>query len=486
MIRGAAFRWLLARKQYSRALSYYLPPTYGPGRAAVCSSQAVHACYQLGLHKTVINSVVKDRHRRGTFARVVSLAACGHDTEAALLARKLAAQRGFGPFLPALAEALAPFAPELALELLKGIDADKGLKAALLLRLGRDDEAVSVLRQAIKVGQTSRSGELGLLLSNAMPAPPVRQLEYMNAFLAPHGLPPLALIDEERAPGPMNLRPAAEHAPVHGPLISILMTVFNAGQRIVPAISSLLAQTYRDIEVIVVDDASTDDTRQVVQALAAADARVVYIGLPRNVGTYVAKTIGLRRANGEFVTCHDSDDWSHPLRLERHARPLMENPAIVFTTSNWVRIQDDGLYYARPVYPLMRFNPASPMFRRDLVLRQAGGWDPVRTGADSEFAARLTLVFGQRARHRVTQPLAFGAHRPGSLMTAAATGYSASGMSPTRLDYWESWGHHHIAELRAGRRPFVSPDLLAERRFAAPPEIIVPREDIEICLESIG
>jgi hypothetical protein len=192
----------------------------------------------------------------------------------------------------------------------------------------------------------------------------------------------------------------------------------------------------------------------------------------------------LRRAAGEFITCHDSDDWSHPMRIERQVRPLLEDAKLVFTTSLWVRMQDDGIYYARPVHPLMRLNPASPMFRKDTVLQHAGGWDTVRTGADSEFMARLKLVFGHKAMHRVAQPLAFGAHRADSLMTAADTGYSTSGMSPTRLAYWESWTYFHISELRAGRKPHLPVDLLAKRRFAAPDTIAVPQRDIEKCLDS--
>jgi hypothetical protein len=482
MIRRALFQWFLSRKYYAKALSYITQLGACHGGDAARTSNVLHACYQLSLFRTVAESTTRDHHWRGAFARAVSLAACGRDVEATVLARELVTRRGFSPYRQSLAAALAPFAPALALEIAQGCEARSNLHAALLLRLGQNERAATILRQAMKTGQTSQSPELNLLLSNADPASPMRQLERMNAFLAAHALGPLALLDDTRSPAVMNLGSAMEHAPARGPLVTILMTAFNAGPRIVSAISSLQAQSYRDIEIIVVDDASTDDTGQLVQALAAADKRIVYLRLPCNVGTYVAKSIGLRRASGEFVTCHDSDDWSHPLRIERQVRPLIDKPEIVFTTSNWVRMQDDGVYYARPVNPLMRFNPASPMFRKDLVQKHAGGWDPVRTGADSEFAARLTLVFGQRARHRVQQPLAFGAHRPGSLMTAVETGYSSTGMSPIRLDYWENWGHHHIAELRAGRLPFVSPDLVAERRFAAPPEIIVPLKDIEACL----
>jgi hypothetical protein len=134
----------------------------------------------------------------------------------------------------------------------------------------------------------------------------------------------------------------------------------------------------------------------------------------------------------------------------------------------------------------MRMNPASPMFRKNMVLERAGGWDAVRTGADSEFIARLKLVFGRSAMQRVAQPLAFGAHRPDSLMTATETGYSTTGMSPTRLAYWEGWGHYHLNELRCGRKPYVPADLLSERRFAAPDAIVVPRRGIVRCLDSCG
>lgn len=478
MIRRLLFRWFSVQNRFARALSFCKA---GKRRRA---SNELYACYRLGLYETVANSERSDDHWRGGFAAAVSLAACGRDREAAELARRLIVQHRLGRHQASLADALAPFAPELALELIQGVAAPPGLRAALLLRLGKRTEAAAQLRDALNAGKARRRPELNLLLSNAEAGSPLAQLERMNAFLAAYGLSPVALRDSSRAPGQMNLRSAEAPPPVRGPRVSVLMTAFRSAGRIEFAIGSLLEQSYRDIEVIVVDDASDDDTEAVVRAIAARDSRVIYLRLPCNVGTYVAKSIGLQHSSGEFVTCHDSDDWSHPLRIERQVRPLLENKRLVFTTSQWVRIQDDGLYYARPVNPLMRLNPASPLFRKAPVLEHAGGWDAVRTGADSEFVARLSLVFGRRALRRVVQPLAFGAHRPDSLMTASDTGYSSSGMSPTRLAYWEGWSHWHIQELRAGRRPHLPADLLAERRFAAPGAIVVPRSGIEMCLRS--
>jgi len=470
------FCWFFSKNRFAVALAWLKDHT------GLRTSREVYALYRLGLYKSVVNSRLADDHWRGGFAVAVSLAACGRDADAAKLARTLVGQHKLREQQVVLADALAPFVPELALELIQHVDAPLALRAALLLRVGQQGHAADLLHKAVAAGGARQQPALNLLLSNAAPGSAPLQLARLNAFFAAYALTPVALRDVSLPPGQMNIESIEALQPTRGPLVSVLMTAFQSGQRIGFAIASLLAQTYRDIEVIVVDDASSDDTGDVVQALAAQDSRVAYIRLPCNVGTFVAKSIGLRHSSGEFVTCHDSDDWSHPMRIERQVMPLLENARLVYTTSQWVRIQDDGVYYARPVHPLMRMNPASPMFRKDKVLACAGGWDAVRTGADSEFAARLKLVFGNRAMHRVAQPLTLGAHRPDSLMTAAVTGYSTTGMSLTRLDYWEGWGHWHINELRAGRKPFLSTDLLAERRFAAPNSIVVPRQDIAACL----
>lgn len=476
MIRRNLFRWFFSKNRFALALAWLKNYT------GLRTSREVYALYRLCLYKSVVNSRFADDHWRRGFAVAVSLAACGRDAEAAKLARELVSLFKLWEQQVALADALAPFMPELALELIQHVEAPLALRAALLLRVGQQDQAVDLLHKAVAAGGARQQPALNLLLSNAAPGPKQQQLARLNYFFAAHALTPVALRYASLPPGQMNITSVESLQPTRGPLVSVLMTAFQSSQRIGFAINSLLAQTYRNIEVIVVDDASSDDTGAVVQALAAQDSRVVYIRLPCNVGTFVSKSMGLRRSAGEFVTCHDSDDWSHPMRIERQVRPLLEDARLVYTTSQWVRIQDDGVYYARQVHPLMRMNPASPLFRKDKVLACAGGWDAVRTGADSEFAARLKLVFGQRAMHRVAQPLTLGAHRPDSLMTAAATGYNKTGMSPTRLDYWEAWGHWHINELRAGRKPFLPTDLLAERRFAAPDSIVVPRQDIAACL----
>lgn len=383
---------------------------------------------------------------------------------------------------------LLPYMPETALGLIETHGrAPWALQVSAMLRCGRLEEAHRLL-DAAAPGLFASEPELHLLRTNTCGGAPAEQLVRLNAYLAARGVPPLRLRDVTQPPSPGNVMASVPTPPVRGPLVSVVMTTYCAGARAVAAAESVLAQSYRDVELIVVDDASGDDTVLRLQALADRDARMRLVSLPRNVGTYAAKLIGLNYARGEFLTCHDSDDWSHPEKIARQVAPLLTEQRLVGTVSNWVRMSDDGRFYARGVYPLTRLNPSSLLFRRERVLREAGAWDCVRTGADSEFLARLKLVFGAKAVKKIPQPLALGSHRPDSLMTAPATGYTEAGMSPQRLAYWEAWNRWHIETLAARRQPFIPADPCAAARlrpFDVPDALRVPAEDVEACWRAV-
>jgi Glycosyl transferase family 2 len=458
MLSRLRFGWHASRNRFAHALACL------DDRRALAVPGAFYAAYRLGLYRSVADAPVRPSDPRDRFARAVSLAACGRSDESAALTHQLLADANAAASRVQLAAGLAPFLPRLALDCLPARGAPSTLHAALLLRSGRTDEATTML-QALPDAEA----EAGLYLGMATAQTPQQQLAGLNRWLAAHRLSPVALQDDTQPPGANNLLPAGPVTPQRGPLVSVLMTAYQSAGRIESAVRSVLGQSWQDIELIVVDDASSDDTPAVLQRLAALDGRVRALRLPHNAGTYVAKNLALQQASGEFVTCHDSDDWSHPQKIALQVQPLIDDPRLVFTTSLWVRLGDDGRCFAQQVHPLSRQNMSSVLFRRAPVVEQAGGWDRVRIGADSEFHARLGLVFGRAARHRVALPLAFGAHRAGSLVTAVDTGFASSGLSPVRLDYTEAWGHWHIAELRAGRRP----KMRAERPFSAPASITV-------------
>ena len=90
------------------------------------------------------------------------------------------------------------------------------------------------------------------------------------------------------------------------PTVSIVIPTYNRAQILPLALQSVLSQTYQDIEVIIVDDASTDNTGEVVQSIK--DERIRYIRHPENKGGSAARNTGIRASRGEFIAFQDSDD----------------------------------------------------------------------------------------------------------------------------------------------------------------------------------
>jgi glycosyltransferase involved in cell wall biosynthesis len=111
----------------------------------------------------------------------------------------------------------------------------------------------------------------------------------------------------------------------HGPFISVIIPTFNRSRQVQAAVKSVLAQTYRECEVIVVDDGSADGTGQALQTLIAREGcngrRVRYFFGP-NQGQSAARNMGIEKARGELVAFLDSDDIWLPEKLEWQVRAL--------------------------------------------------------------------------------------------------------------------------------------------------------------------
>lgn len=167
------------------------------------------------------------------------------------------------------------------------------------------------------------------------------------------------------------------------PRVTVLIGAYNNADTLPRAMRSILEQTVRDLELIVVDDGSTDGTPEV--ASAVDDPRVRYLPLEHR-GISRSLNSGLRAASAPVVAVQDADDYSEPRRLERQLALLDAQPDVGVVG---VRMrEEDGL--GRPLAPrtsfvagdvrqaLMRFNPipnSAAAMRRDLVL-ELGGYDP--------------------------------------------------------------------------------------------------------------
>jgi glycosyltransferase involved in cell wall biosynthesis len=167
------------------------------------------------------------------------------------------------------------------------------------------------------------------------------------------------------------------------PRVSVVIGAWNAAATLPRAIDSILRQTVQELELIVVDDGSTDETRDVV--LGIGDPRVRYVDLP-HVGISRSLNAGLREARSDFVVLQDADDWSLPTRLERQVEVLRTRPEVAVVGCRMKEVDENGHEF-RPRYGgltgdirhlLMRFNPipnTSAAVRRSAVLA-VGGYDP--------------------------------------------------------------------------------------------------------------
>jgi glycosyltransferase involved in cell wall biosynthesis len=133
------------------------------------------------------------------------------------------------------------------------------------------------------------------------------------------------------------------------PRVSVLMTMFNADAYLRPAIESLLAQSYRDFELIIVNDGSTDGSAAVVEGFA--DPRIRPVHNEGNRGQTACLNQGLALARGEFVARQDADDLSHPDRLRRQMRFLDDHPGIALLGANAEQIDGSGRPLGRTDLP---------------------------------------------------------------------------------------------------------------------------------------
>lgn len=116
------------------------------------------------------------------------------------------------------------------------------------------------------------------------------------------------------------------------PLISILLPVYNAASSIEAAVRSCLSQTFRDFELLLIDDGSTDATPALLQNLAKTDPRIRVLSLP-HAGVRYAFNAGIAESSGTFIARMDSDDEMHPERLQKQLQFLQQHPQIGLVSS---------------------------------------------------------------------------------------------------------------------------------------------------------
>jgi glycosyltransferase involved in cell wall biosynthesis len=251
------------------------------------------------------------------------------------------------------------------------------------------------------------------------------------------------------------------------------MTIHDSERWLEAAIRSITGQTWTNLQIVLVDDASTDSSVEIIRAAQAIDGRIELIRMSANAGTYAAKNAGLAQARGDAITFMDSDDTCNPQRIEKQLAALRA-PGIVASTCNYVRHTEGGELVLNQGLR-ERLALISLMIKREIV-DEIGWFDNVRTSADYEYFQRLRAVYGRQAHANVDEPLYLALYREQSLTTDASRGTDlrnneAALLSEPRKRYVDAFSAWHSDVLRRGRRPYM-PRHSMNRPFVAPAELL--------------
>lgn len=161
------------------------------------------------------------------------------------------------------------------------------------------------------------------------------------------------------------------------PLVSVVIPAFNCLDYIEETLESVLAQTFDDFEVIVVDDASTDGSLALLNRLAATDSRVQILASEDNIGQAACRNNATREASGTYIAFMDADDVWRPAKLKRQLA-FMQDQNLPFTFCGYGTIDEDGNVLMADLgipgetdyYALLKSNTictSSVVYNRDLL-----------------------------------------------------------------------------------------------------------------------
>ena len=196
---------------------------------------------------------------------------------------------------------------------------------------------------------------------------------------------------------PNTQRPQASSAPT----VSVLMAVYNCAPYLSAALDSVLAQTFSNFEVVIVDDASTDDTPAILRSYAQRDLRLVLLRNAQNSKLSASLNTGLLVCRAPLVARADGDDLYPPTRLEKQVRFLERHPSVGVVSGYFDRVGDHERLLGRQELPInndaIRFNllwessvcHAAAMYRHEII-QSVGGYDAAfSTAQDYDLWARL-------------------------------------------------------------------------------------------------
>ena len=185
-------------------------------------------------------------------------------------------------------------------------------------------------------------------------------------------------------------------------LVSTFIPVYNRAAMLREAVASVLAQTYRPIEILIIDDGSTDDTSRVADELAQMHPQEIRVIHQGNTGAGLAREAGRQASRGEFIQHLDSDDLLLPQKFEKQVAGLRAHPECAvaygktrfysrgetFVVGAWKRTGEEIATMFPSFLESRWWGTSTPLYRR-AVMDLAGPWTDLRNDEDWEYDCRI-------------------------------------------------------------------------------------------------
>lgn len=280
----------------------------------------------------------------------------------------------------------------------------------------------------------------------------------------------LAGVGEEYSPielakddaSPFERLIASPAGSMEGPLVTVAVTAYRPGPWLMTSLRSIAKQSWKNLEIIVVDDGSGPEYEEWFEEARALDHRVRVVHLDANGGTYRARNAALLLASGEFFTVHDSDDWAHPDRIWANVQPLLEDRSLI-ATKGMCLSADGDLRVTDVGRPIILECGTTLTFRRAPVVAAIGYYDTVRKAADTEFEKRLLTHF--RKSLRIQNDACLTIRRIGMGSRLSEQEFRSGWRHEARVAYASAYTGWHKQQRQLGKAPYVP---AGERRFAHP------------------
>lgn len=163
------------------------------------------------------------------------------------------------------------------------------------------------------------------------------------------------------------------------PFISVIIPNFNRQQLIQRAIESVNQQNYSNVEIIVVDDKSTDQSVSVIQNLQKQQDNLLLFVVEENSGANACRNLGVEQAKGEYIAFLDSDDYFLPTKLEKQVKILQERPEVGFVVTGFgakgVHTLPEGMIPLKETIKQNNLGGFSTLMVRKALFHQVGGLD---------------------------------------------------------------------------------------------------------------